>query len=71
MPRNPVVRDQIANPKRNAGRHQDRRQVRRQEPIEESVHATICDECGCAAERVISCPDGAEICQECFDQGGH
>jgi len=30
-----------------------------------------CDECGCDDEEVIGCPDGAEICQSCFDAGQH
>lgn len=30
-----------------------------------------CSECGAEAEHVIGCPDGAEICQDCFDAGGH
>jgi hypothetical protein len=30
-----------------------------------------CDECGCHTDEVIGCPDGAEICRQCFDQGAH
>lgn len=30
-----------------------------------------CDECGDCFEEIIGCPDGAEICQGCFDQGLH
>jgi hypothetical protein len=30
-----------------------------------------CDECGARVKEVIGCPDGAEICQQCFDQGAH
>lgn len=30
-----------------------------------------CAECGAQVEEVIGCPDGAEICQQCFDQGSH
>jgi hypothetical protein len=30
-----------------------------------------CDECGAQVEEVIGCPDGKEICQQCFDQGSH
>ena len=31
-----------------------------------------CDDCGCTlSENGIGCPDGAYICQACFDAGGH
>jgi|GEM_PF-5726157 len=30
-----------------------------------------CDACGMVTEKVIGCPDGAEICQRCFDLGKH
>ena len=30
-----------------------------------------CDECGALVESIIGCPDGAEICQGCFDAGHH
>jgi len=30
-----------------------------------------CDECGCHTDEVIGCPDGAEVCQDCFDAGQH
>lgn len=30
-----------------------------------------CDDCGAQVESVIGCPDGAEICQDCFDNGNH
>jgi len=30
-----------------------------------------CDECGCHTDEVIGCPDGSEICRQCFDQGAH
>jgi hypothetical protein len=30
-----------------------------------------CDECGARVKEVIGCPDGAEICKQCFDQGAH
>ena len=33
--------------------------------------ADICNDCGKAVTTVIGCPDGAEICQECFDGGKH
>ncbi len=28
-----------------------------------------CDECGEKCIRIIGCPDGREICQDCFDAG--
>jgi hypothetical protein len=30
-----------------------------------------CGQCGEQAEKIIGCPDGAEICQACFDGGQH
>lgn len=30
-----------------------------------------CDECGAEVESIIGCPDGAEVCQDCFDTGSH
>lgn len=29
-----------------------------------------CDHCGRAVKRIISCPDGRQVCQECFDGVG-
>ena len=31
----------------------------------------LCDDCGVEVEKIIGCPDGAEICQDCFDAGRH
>src|SRR6266568_3486897 len=33
--------------------------------------AEMCGECGETVAYVIGCPDGAEICQGCFDLGQH
>jgi hypothetical protein len=33
--------------------------------------AKACDDCGKQVNEVIGCPDGAEICQACFDAGHH
>ena len=33
--------------------------------------AEKCGECGETVAYVIGCPDGAEICQDCFDAGQH
>lgn len=30
-----------------------------------------CSECGEPCSEVIGCPDGAELCQSCFNQGAH
>jgi hypothetical protein len=38
---------------------------------EDEGEAETCDECGCHTDEVIGCPDGAEICRQCFDQGAH
>ncbi|MGB7159979.1 MAG: hypothetical protein WBD40_18075 [Tepidisphaeraceae bacterium] len=44
----------------------------------EAVQATLpdrcfsrCDECGARILLVVGCPDGAELCQRCFDAGLH
>lgn len=31
----------------------------------------VCDECGQKVATIMGCPDGAEICQRCFDAGYH
>lgn len=36
-----------------------------------SSHQSSCDDCGAVADEIIGCPDGAEICQDCFDAGRH
>ena len=30
-----------------------------------------CQECGEHTNELVLCPDGAEVCQNCFDQGAH
>lgn len=30
---------------------------------------TVCGECGAYTDHIIGCPDGAEVCQACFDNG--
>jgi hypothetical protein len=32
---------------------------------------STCDDCGAEERHIIGCPDGAEICQSCFDNGQH
>ncbi len=39
--------------------------------IQACAGETICEECGESVEEIIGCPDGAEICQDCFDAGHH
>lgn len=31
--------------------------------------SNTCSECGEPVESIIGCPDGAEVCQQCFDVG--
>jgi len=31
----------------------------------------LCDDCGDEVDELVGCPDGAEICQDCFDGGSH
>lgn len=38
---------------------------------EQAGNIQLCDDCGAKCEKIIGCPDGAEICQECFDAGHH
>lgn len=33
--------------------------------------AATCADCGEVVESVVGCPDGAEICRQCFDNGHH
>lgn len=33
--------------------------------------AEKCDECGETVPYVIGCPDGAEVCRDCFEAGQH
>lgn len=37
----------------------------------EADTVNTCSECGSHPEKIIGCPDGAEVCQECFDAGVH
>ncbi len=40
-------------------------------PEEEEEELSICSDCGTGVDTLIHCPDGAEICQRCFDNGAH
>lgn len=31
----------------------------------------MCDECGEIVDKLIGCPDGTELCQQCFNTGGY
>lgn len=35
--------------------------------MEDSGHLSTCSDCGAEVESVIGCPDGAEVCSQCFD----
>ena len=37
----------------------------------ETNDGEVCGQCGARTEKIIGCPDGAEICQACFDAGLH
>ncbi len=39
-------------------------------PPEEEELST-CSDCGASVDTLILCPDGAELCQRCFDAGAH
>jgi hypothetical protein len=43
----------------------------RWEKLAEFLEDLTCCECGEKAETLVSCPDGAEICRDCFEQGAH
>ncbi len=34
-------------------------------------NSNTCNECGEQAENIIGCPDGAEVCHQCFGAGSH
>lgn len=31
----------------------------------------ICGDCEAGVKELVGCPDGAEICRDCFNAGGH
>lgn len=33
--------------------------------------ANVCDDCHAEVESIIGCPDGAEVCPDCFNSGAH
>ncbi len=60
-------------PIRNKSLIQDR--IEQEPPTQEKQNASdalcVCDACGAEVEYIIGCPDGAELCQDCFDAGQH
>lgn len=36
-----------------------------------STELNTCDDCKAQVDHIIGCPDGAEVCQACFDAGNH
>lgn len=30
-----------------------------------------CDDCDASTDQLVGCPDGAEVCTDCFDMGAH
>lgn len=43
----------------------------REHGIQGWVQFTTCADCGTPVAEVIGCPDGAEVCAVCFDNGNH
>ena len=39
--------------------------------IQEIHQLETCEDCGARVSSIIGCPDGAHICQGCFDAGNH
>ena len=39
--------------------------------VSEVHNLSACSECGKQVESIIGCPDGVEVCQQCFDAGRH
>jgi len=35
------------------------------------IGLSTCDECGERVSEVVGCPDGAEVCRDCFNAGAH
>lgn len=50
-----------------------REQIRQLQEITEILKSQMaisqCSDCGAEADHILGCPDGAEICQDCFDSG--
>lgn len=39
--------------------------------LSQNSDPSTCSDCGNEVESIVGCPDGAEVCQQCFDAGGH
>lgn len=39
--------------------------------LEPKAELSTCTDCGASVLTIIGCPDGAEICQACFNAGHH
>lgn len=37
----------------------------------ETHHKSKCSDCGQTVSSLMGCPDGAEVCQDCFNAGAH
>lgn len=37
----------------------------------DSKPVSICSSCRDEVDEIVGCPDGAEVCQACFDAGEH
>ena len=45
--------------------------IRHAQRIRDQEERQKCDDCGAEAPSMVGCPDGAEICQPCFNEGRH
>lgn len=41
------------------------------EDMAQSKDITSCSECGEHVDSIVGCPDGSEVCQQCFDASSH
>ena len=39
--------------------------------LKKLAEESTCDDCGASVTEVVGCPDGAEVCHDCFDSGCH
>lgn len=37
----------------------------------DTLHESKCSDCGQTGNSLMGCPDGAEVCQDCFNAGAH
>lgn len=55
----------------NKEQAEDINQRRDRELAEQDAKDSTCSDCGARVPEIVGCPDGAEVCRECFDQGAH